>query len=195
MSMPNLPHMDEEGLVAFKDYLSRSRVYVEYGAGGSTFYAAKSARVPIIVSVETDPDWVELMCEELSNISVDLYLEHCDIGPVVDWGRPASNEHYRRYSSYASRPWGRVRELGVVPDTVLIDGRFRVASFLYTLLSARVGTIVMFDDYIDRPHYHVVEQFCPMLELHGRMAVFSVRHCYSLPLLVEAIAFYSLDSE
>ena len=69
-------------------------------------------------------------------------------------------------------PWEIARASNIVPDTVFIDGRFRVASFLYTLVAARAGTTILFDDYVKRPEYHVVEEFCRVESTHGRLAVF-----------------------
>lgn len=43
-------------------------------------------------------------------------------------------------------------------DLLAIDGRFRVQCFLYSLINADEGTILLFDDYCDRPYYHIVEE-------------------------------------
>ena len=40
----------------------------------------------------------------------------------------------------------------------MIDGRFRVASFLTTLKKSKKGTKIIFDDYKSRSQYHVVEK-------------------------------------
>ena len=62
----------------------------------------------------------------------------------------------------------------ISPDLVLIDGRFRVFCFLTTVKLAPVGTKILFDDYINRPLYHVVEEFCEKIETCGRQALFEV---------------------
>ena len=51
----------------------------------------------------------------------------------------------------------------------------------------------MFDDYLNREHYFVVEKFCKLQEKHGRMGVFYVDHNYSVPDLVSTIAEYSTN--
>lgn len=193
MNIPSVPHMDPEGFEVFKEKVARSKVYLEYGCGGSTSYAALEAKVENIISVETDLKWIEAMCQGLQDTSANVYLEHCNIGPVGDWGWPIKSDLYINYPLYASMPWNRAKVLGLAPDMVLIDGRFRVASFLYSLVSARVGTQILFDDYIDRPYYHVVEQFCRVSEVQGRMAIFSVDHHYSMASIAEAIATYSVN--
>jgi len=62
----------------------------------------------------------------------------------------------------------------VKPDLVVIDGRFRVACFLHSLLAAEAGTPILFDDYTNHPRYHLVEEFCPIEQSEGRQALFSV---------------------
>jgi len=68
-------------------------------------------------------------------------------------------------------PW---RHGAVKPDLVLIDGRFRLACFFHSLLAAAPGTPILFDDYTNRPHYQLVEEFCPISETEGRQALFRV---------------------
>ncbi len=73
--------------------------------------------------------------------------------------------------------WKRLARAGLTPDLVLIDGRFRVACFLTTLLQARPGTIVLFDDYVGRnERYGQVETYVQPDRLVERMAVFTVPH-------------------
>ena len=64
------------------------------------------------------------------------------------------------------------RHSPVKPDLVLIDGRFRVACFLHSRLAAEAGTPSLFDDYTNRPQYHLVEEFCPNEQTEGREALF-----------------------
>ena len=54
---------------------------------------------------------------------------------------------------------------------VLIDGRFRVACFLFSLLNAKKDSIIIFDDYMNRSEYHVVEEVLPKYEKCGRQVV------------------------
>lgn len=37
-----------------------------------------------------------------------------------------------------------------------------------------IGTKVLFDDHINRPVYHVVEEFCERIETYGRQALSEV---------------------
>jgi hypothetical protein len=57
-----------------------------------------------------------------------------------------------------------------LPDLVLIDGRFRVCCALTTLLKLKDRKFkLLFDDYMDRPHYNSVERFSRVKSTHGRM--------------------------
>ena len=62
----------------------------------------------------------------------------------------------------------------MIPDTVLIDGRFRVCCFFTCLKFAKEGTIIIFDDYFDRPYYHIVEKYLDIHQKCGRQAIFKI---------------------
>ena len=73
-----------------------------------------------------------------------------------------------------------------------MDGRFRVACFLTSLLNANKDSIIIFDDYILRPEYHIVEIFEKPIENDNRQAVFKVTGNYDskkLKLFIEKFEF------
>jgi len=59
---------------------------------------------------------------------------------------------------------------------VLVDGRFRVACVLESLLSLSPlsETQILLDDYVGRPEYAVVEEYADV-KIVGRMAVLHPR--------------------
>jgi len=59
---------------------------------------------------------------------------------------------------------------------VLIDGRFRVACFLCTVMHTSPDTVIIFDDYADRPPDHVVEEVIAPVEVNERQAEFVSPH-------------------
>lgn len=186
------PHMDADGLLCFQTALATSRCYLEYGSGGSTVYANNVAKVPNIISIESDRGWAENVVKSLDKNGARVLISYCDIGDVGDWGSPKSRVKMESFWRYATTPWEAAKQHDLVPDTILIDGRFRVASFLFSLLSSRVGTAILFDDYSDRPEYHVAEKFCRIESMHGRMALFRSNPGYALTDLVSAFARYSV---
>lgn len=154
-----------------REIYSKSTVILEYGSGGSTVWAC-SKEGAVVFSTESDKNWVAMMKRWFQHEPPrgTVHLQHVDIGPTKEWGYPKDNSRLRHYIDYPMSVWERPDLLQ--PDVVLIDGRFRVACFLATLMNIRRPTMVLFDDYGDRRHYHVVEHFLRPVRLVGRMAVF-----------------------
>lgn len=97
-------------------------------------------------------------------------MVHVDLGELGSWGRPIDYSHRARFSSYIAAPW----QFDAKPDVVLVDGRFRVACFLKSLLEAAPGTTILFDDYTERSHYHLVEEYADRTDTCGTQAKFVV---------------------
>ena len=75
----------------------------------------------------------------------------------------------------------------VKADVILIDGRFRVACFLFSLINAKEGSILILDDYVNRSHYHVVEEVLEVHKYCGRQAVFRVPRVFNKQLAQELL--------
>jgi hypothetical protein len=157
----------EGGGIAFKDITRKAKVYGEYGVGESTIWVHNNTDA-LIVSVETDPVWVEKLAQHIGSSRVEL--KHVDVGGVGDWGRPNGYSKMENFFLYFEGIW----EGKVSPDVVLVDGRFRVSCFLTSLLQAQPGTIIIFDDYVPREFYHVVERIISPSFIDGRQAIFTV---------------------
>ena len=171
--IPRRPHMEPEGLDRLTERLKATRSYLEYGAGGSTVLAVEMG-VERIVSVESDRDFLQAVkLAACGSIEDDRLTEHfVDIGPTAEWGNPTDRSCSPRWPAYPSTVWKQYLDEQEYPDLVLIDGRFRVACFLTTLMMARSGMTILFDDYFDRPHYHLVEKYLAPVSRAGRMAEF-----------------------
>lgn len=192
--MSRSPHMDKESLRFFGETLTKSECYLEYGCGGSTVYASRFRNLKFILSVDTSAEWVRAIREEvLGSSEVQLYLGHIDLGEVGDWGVPKDTTRYKDFWMYSVAPWQKANEQKIFPDLVLIDGRFRVSCFLYSLIAARTGTTIIFDDYFDRPEYFEVENFCPVEKRVGRSAVFKCSKKFDISNIVSCYARYALD--
>lgn len=193
--VPDAPWMDAEGLKLFKNIATSSQCYLEFGSGGSTMYMLKNTDAKII-SVDSDGEWVKNIINSIDdNQKNRLHIEHCNIGAVGAWGTPRNNSAIHNYWHYMSAPWDWATENNLIPDLILVDGRFRVASFLYSLLSSQIGSTILFDDYLDRPEYFVVENFCKPIETAGRMAIFKVTKDYSIPEICKVISKYSVNPD
>jgi hypothetical protein len=151
----------------FKSVIASTKRYGEYGCGASTIWVAQNTQADIS-SVDTSLEWINLVRQKIEGRQADLQWVDC--GEVAHWGTPSTFQKRSNFSKYPQSLWGSASG----PDTVLVDGRFRVSCFLTTLKSAAEGTRIIFDDYMDRPHYHVVEEFVPRTETCGRQCLFIV---------------------
>ena len=178
--VPGEPHFDPESTAYFREQLAKARNYLEYGSGGSTVLANQV--VTNLVSVDSDANFLGEVRRKLERYDrrAMAKLIHVNIGFTEHWGMPVftkpTRRRLRRWEEYARAPWRYFRTIGQQPDLVLVDGRFRVACVLESLLSLSPlsETQILLDDYVGRSYYDVVEQFAD-IELAGRMAVLRPR--------------------
>ncbi len=169
---PELTLPPDETELLQRHYL-QARVLLEYGSGGSTVFAAQQHN-KLIFSVESDRAWflsLQRKCDE-ANLPSSPILYHANIGKTGTWGRPVDDKLWAGFYRYPLAIWAEpfFRQ----PDTVLIDGRLRPACFVATCINTRAPLTVLFDDYLNRPSYKVVEELVRPTEIIGRMAVFHI---------------------
>ena len=155
----------------FKDVLKTSKNFGEYGCGSSTEWVLKNTNADI-VSVDSSKEWIDKINSKNAAYNKRLKLQHIDIGEVENWGRPVGYEKSYNFINYFNWIWTQ----DILPDTVLIDGRFRVCCFLTSIKYANENTKIIFDDYNNRPYYHVVEKFIKIEQICGRQALFIVKN-------------------
>ena len=97
-------------------------------------------------------------------------MVHVDIGPIGDLGYPIDDGFKARWPDYASHVWAVPKAW--MSDLCLIDGRFRVATFISTLLRCSPLTIIMIYDFPERAQYHVIRQFADEIAVVDSLAVF-----------------------
>jgi hypothetical protein len=165
------PHMPEAECQALTAALQSAQSYLEFGMGGSTVLAAWLG-VPQIVSVDSSEKWIAKVAGQIAPIqsSSQIELLHAPIGETLEWGFPKDTQMQSLWPDYYSKPWRVVHD----PSLVLIDGRFRVPCFLYSLLQLKPGAIILWDDYADRSEYHHIEQHLAPVAYFGKMAKFLV---------------------
>ena len=146
-------------------YAKNAKIYGEYGVGLSTRFAAKDLNLKTI-SVDSSEEWINKVKVNL-NINKNTLI-HVNVGELGAWGRPLDYSKRENFNRYLEALW----ELDAKPDFVLIDGRFRVACFLTILLHANEDTIIVFDDYVSRPNYHIVEEILSPFLINERQAFF-----------------------
>ena len=154
---------------SFKKEVRKVDVYGEYGCGDSTKWVLNNTSARVI-AVDTSSDYVNAVKMDNKKNNSRLQIHHSDLGLVSHWGRPLSYEKKDNFSEYTNFIWNQIEK----PDFVLIDGRFRVCCFLTSLKFGKEGTKILFDDYIDRPYYHIVEKYIPRFEEYGRQCMFII---------------------
>lgn len=187
------PHLLEGELPLFQQEISRAKSYLEFGMGGSTLFAA-SLGVKRIVSVDSDPEWISRIADSIATFrkTSEIDLIHCDIGPTGSWGMPINQEGMANWPQYFHEPWKRFAAVHIVPDLIYVDGRFRVACTLYSILRLHLAytslgrgkTRIMIHDFNNRPHYHKVTDYAQIVEQFNTLAVFELRKSFSVADLV-----------
>ena len=152
----------------FKKHVTNSKLYFEYGVGKSTKWVLENTKSKVI-AVDSDQLWIDNVCNK-NNFNEQIKAIWVDLGDLTKWGRPISYYKRDNFISYINAVW----LFNNKADVILIDGRFRVACFLYSLLKAKIGSFIFFDDYNDRPWYHIVEEVLPIHQKCGRQGIFNV---------------------
>ena len=174
ISRPELTLPEAEAALVRAEYAHAS-VILEYGSGGSTVMASEMPGKQVF-SVESDKDWAEMMRGWLAANppakSTEVDVIWSDIGPTKEWGHPADDSEWKRYPRYPLEVWGlsEFRQ----PDVVLVDGRFRQGCALAAKYLSKGPVTLLFDDYVQREHYHKVEDYLGRPEITGRMARFDI---------------------
>ena len=152
--------------------LKVSHNYLEFGAGYSTMLARSFTDLKVF-SIETDVDYCLFIKSKLAEKGEfkNVTVIHADIGPTRDWGWPELHADATKFPNYLWTPITFAKAKHFKPDLILVDGRFRVATFL-TCLVEFPGVEIIFDDYVDRKHYHAVEEILRPVKRVGRIALF-----------------------
>lgn len=149
-------------------------IYLEFGSGGSTFLALLHAQVRI-VSVESDKNWIEYLkgwkvIDEATKVK-RLEFIWVDIGRTGEWGVPLEMEKKSLFPHYSAQVFEKYTDF----DVVFIDGRFRVACFLQTLLHCPKHTKILIHDFNNRPFYHKILEFVDFVDTCDTLAEFKIK--------------------
>lgn len=150
--------------------------YLEFGSGGSTFLALMSG-CKKIVSVESDNNWIDnLKTFSLIQQGLDekrLYFEYINTGKTGEWGVPVEESQKELFPDYSKEVFEKFEnDYGLV----FIDGRFRVACVLQTILNCRKDVKIVMHDYNNRPEYHYILKYLNIDYTIDTMAQFSIKN-------------------
>lgn len=158
------------------DNFEKANSYLEFGAGGSTFLALLHSNIQNIISVESDFDWIEHLREwkiiqDAENKRLTFF--HVNIGKTKEWGYPVEDSNQEKFLIYSSKVFQK--EDSGSYDLVFIDGRFRVACMLQTILNCKTDTKIIMHDFNDRPEYHVFLKYVNIVDTIDTMALFKIK--------------------
>lgn len=171
--------MGPKEIQLYDEMLSKGSVYFEFGLGGSTLFAAQHSNLHHITAVDSSTSWITKVKSE-APIAAGIQrgrisIVHVDLGPVGAYGYPIHRDAARE-REYSKAILGTTP----APDVVLVDGRYRVACALRTVLSAVQNgwphLILMIHDY-ERQEY--ASNMNPLLGTPTRVQ--GSGKCYSCP--------------
>ena len=154
-------------------YISLSTHYLEFGSGNSTIHASTVKSLESIDSVESSLKFINEYARPHESIiesekSKILNFHIIDIGETGMWGFPINHESQDLWPNYSNAVFKNNKEF----DLVLVDGRFRVACVLNTLLNTPEYCTILVHDFWNRPEYHVILKFLHVKDKTGTLGVF-----------------------
>lgn len=141
----------------FYKYLDKATHYMEFGSGGSTYQASIRPTIKSTCTVESDLEWIQKLQSKIIHPSIQYNYIDIQAKPR-SLGYPSklcSSSDMKKYSDV---------KVPSETDLVLIDGRFRVACCLKLIGQINDNCIVVFDDFLDRPQYHIILDYFTIVE-------------------------------
>lgn len=166
--------------------LSKAQHYLEFGSGKSTEFAVSYDNIKTIDCIESDPNFLEDVIHQneliSSHIASGRVTTHpIDIGATGEWGFPVDESPQDIFTDYSMKVHG----LDHQHDTILVDGRFRVACVLEILAKKYHPCNILIHDFWHRNEYHAVLNFLDVQASIDSMGVFTPRQNIDLQKLEE----------
>ena len=186
---PTSPHLEPNVTDWLERRLQTTKLFLEFGSGGSTVLANRLG-VPSI-TVESDRFYAKAVQKVITNGDLTTMVIP-KMGITKAWGMPV---FFRRKKGFRYVRAAFDRLGGAFPDFILVDGRYRVACALETARRAylaRSTAQLMLDDYEGRVRYHVLEKYFGSPHRIGRAAVF---HIGGIPIPESAVQTFISDAQ
>lgn len=181
-------------------HLRASKVYLEYGAGGSTNLACRVSKasngkaLTKFVSVESSDDFLNSLVDKSTCLRdakkngtfVPFYV---NIGETKRMGVPKSMKTQHLFQDY-SAAISKFNQ--TMPDLVLVDGRFRVACALSTILYNPSATVLIHDFHI-RPYYHYILEYMDTIDCADTLIVLKAKKTIDKEALKRDIDKYNMQ--
>lgn len=174
-----IPFFDKNDLLLFNKYLKNSKYYFEYGSGGSTYQASICPNINKIISVESDLHWYNKLNYLIKNKD-KLKYQYCEMDTLPNtFGYPGPKSTLEDWKKYSRFILTLDNNLLSNIDLILIDGRFRVACCLNCFDVISEKCLIIFDDFLNRPHYHIVLDYFNIIEqtVDKKMVILQKKQC------------------
>ena len=176
------PRLDEETIELIQSIINKKpSIILEYGSGFYTRFLLESNENNIVITCETDKDFLRNTVESLPiSCKKRLHALHLDIGTTREWGKPdyrneePTDDRMRKIGMYSITPWKYIEKEGIHPDFVLIDGRFRPTCLGACLIYTKKELTVLVDDYNRRTDYHYIEKAVSPIHKTEKAAIFKI---------------------
>ena len=159
-----IPWLAKIDMFMFYRYLDNSKVYFEWGSGGSTYQASLRENIKKIYSVESDIEWqtkLKSVIKDHSKLEFIFAEMHSEPKSL---GYPGKNSNHLQWRNYSNKILELSKEEQEQIDFIMIDGRFRVACCLKCFDVISENCIIAFDDFLNRSKYHVVLDYFDIIE-------------------------------
>ncbi len=147
----------------FYKYLDKSKIYFEFGSGGSTYQACSKNNILKVYSVESDKEWHDKLKKIITTDKIQYIYNEMDTQPN-NWGMPGPNSTILQQISYSDHIKNISENDKNKIDFILIDGRFRVACCLKCFDIINEKCFIAFDDFLKRPYYSIVLNYYDIIE-------------------------------
>jgi hypothetical protein len=172
------PYLSINDKKMFYKYLDNSKIYFEYGSGGSTYQASLRNNIIKIYSVESDKEWYNILQKNIKSENIIYFYNEMNVLPN-NWGYPGLNSTHVQHKNYSNYIRNLTEEEQKNIDLILIDGRFRVACCLKCFNIINNDCFIAFDDFLDRQQYHIVLDYYNIVEntIDNRMVILQKKKC------------------
>jgi hypothetical protein len=138
--------------------------------------------------------WYKNVQLKIKSKNFKYFYNEMDVLPNT-WGSPGPNSTPIQHKNYSNYILILTKEEQKSIDLILIDGRFRVACCLKCFDVINPNCLIAFDDFLNRPHYHVVLDYYDIVNktTDNKMVILKKRiNINTIP--KELILKYELDA-
>jgi hypothetical protein len=170
----------------FDNTIRNSLHYLEFGMGGSTLRVIQNSKARIY-SVDSSRDYIVEMRKyfiiKFSVLIRRMFIFYVDIGRTKQWGYPLGLISKDLFPNYSSLVYKKIKKSKI--DTVLVDGRFRVACALKTIIECYSNEVlnIMIHDF-DREEYQILHRYLEEVERADTLSLFHIKKELDLSMVI-----------